>query len=164
MEQQKNNTENFKNEHLQEVSRRQQKPQAKRNPFADYERVNSYAIDLPNTYRPLLIELLKHSYGKGDTYMLKLSIGYRSIYVHGSTAFTVAEVIRDFTQDIVPDNLKPSRDRKDSKIQQERKEIEFAKAKEDLYKGRKALEEDRLLLAAEKEEFQKLKGVEKVGE
>lgn len=84
----------------------------RRNIFEDYTQVNSYELDLPNTQNKLVISL--HQQKLDDkNYLLKWQIGKSSMFIDAKTTFIVSEAMRYLTEDIVPDDLKPTVDIKE---------------------------------------------------
>ncbi len=92
-------------------------PRPRRNIFEDYNQVNSYELDLPNTQNKLVISLHQK---KGDEkdYLLKWQIGKSSMFIDAKTTFIVSEAMRFLTDEIVPDDLKPTSDIKPKEIAQ----------------------------------------------
>ena len=74
--------------------------------FEDCTQVNNYELPLPNTQKKLVLSLHQKNNDK-ETYLLKLQVGVRSIFVDAKIAFVMAETMRFLTDDIVPDELKP---------------------------------------------------------
>ncbi len=95
-----------------------QGPRPRRNIFEDYTQVNSYELDLPNTQNKLVISLHQKKSDEKD-YLLKWQIGKSSMFIDAKTTFIVSEAMRYLTEDIVPEDLKPTSDMK----QKETKEI-----------------------------------------
>jgi len=84
-------------------------PRARRDIFEDYEQVNSYELDLPNTQNKLVISLHKRKNDETD-HLLKWQIGKSSMFIDAKTSFVVSEAMRFLTDDIVPADLKPTFD------------------------------------------------------
>lgn len=79
--------------------------------FKDYEQVNNYELDLPNTQNKLVISLHQKKSDAND-YLLRLGIGRSSIFIDAKTSYIVSEAMRFLTEDIVPPELKPTVDNK----------------------------------------------------
>ncbi len=92
-------------------------PRPRRNIFEDYTQVNSYELDLPNTQNKLVISLHQKKTDEKD-YLLKWQIGKSSMFIDAKTTFIVSEAMRFLTEDIVPDDLKPTVDIKPKEIPQ----------------------------------------------
>ena len=84
-------------------------PRVRRDIFEDYEQVNSYELDLPNTQNKLIISLHKRKNDDTD-HLLKWQIGKSSMFIDAKTSFVVSEAMRFLTDDIVPKELKPTFD------------------------------------------------------
>ena len=84
-------------------------PRPRRNIFEDYSQVNSYELDLPNTQNKLVISLHQMKADK-ENFLLKWQIGKSSMFIDAKTTFIVSEAMRFLTEDIVPDELKPTVD------------------------------------------------------
>lgn len=81
------------------------------NIFDNYEVINSFDVDLPNTSKKLIISLCQSKIDP-ESYLLKWQIGKSSLFIDAKIAFVVSEAMRYITEDIVPDNLKPTSDSK----------------------------------------------------
>jgi len=84
-------------------------PRVRRDIFEDYEQVNNYELDLPNTQNKLVISLHQRKTDETD-YLLKWQVGKSSMFIDAKTAFVVSEAMRFLTDDIVPTELKPTFD------------------------------------------------------
>ena len=84
-------------------------PRVRRDIFEDYDQVNSYELDLPNTQNKLVISLHKSKKDETD-HLLKWQIGKSSMFIDAKTTFVVSEAMRFLTDDIVPAELKPMSD------------------------------------------------------
>lgn len=77
--------------------------------FENYTIKNSYEMELPNTKNKLVVTL--HSKKtENNSYLLKLKIGNANLFFDAKISFIVAEALRFLTDDIVPDDLKPTAD------------------------------------------------------
>lgn len=82
---------------------------ARRNIFDDYKQINSYELDLPNTQNKFAVTLHQRKTDNAQ-YLLKMQVGTNSVFIDAKTAFIVSEAMRFITNDIVPDDLKPTFD------------------------------------------------------
>ena len=81
-------------------------PKQRRDIFEDYNQINSYELDLPNTQHQLVISVHQKKTDKTD-YLLKWQIGKSSMFIDARTTFIVSEAMRFLTDEIVPSELKP---------------------------------------------------------
>ena len=86
---------------------KKQMPKQRRDIFEDYNQVNSYELDLPNTQNKLVISVHQKKTDETD-YLLKWQIGKSSMFIDAKTAFIVSEAMRFLTDEIVPSELKPT--------------------------------------------------------
>ncbi len=94
---------------------KEKNPRVRRDIFEDYNQVNSFELDLPNTQNKMVISV--HQRKTDDTdHLLKWQIGMSSMFIDAKTAFVVSEAMRHLTEDIVPDELKPIADIKQAEI------------------------------------------------
>ncbi len=107
-----NNTQESRANFLKNV--KEKHPRIRRDIFEDYEQVNSYELDLPNTQNKFIISLHKRKSDETD-HLLKWQIGKSSMFIDAKITFVVSEAMRFLTDDIVPAELKPTFDASKSK-------------------------------------------------
>ena len=81
-------------------------PKARRDIFEEYNQINSYELDLPNTQNKLVISVHQKKSDATD-YLLKWQIGKSSMFIDAKTSWIVSEAMRFLTNEIVPTELKP---------------------------------------------------------
>lgn len=91
-------------------------PRVRRDIFEDYNQMNSFELDLPNTQNKMVISVHQRKNDETD-HLLKWQIGQSSMFIDAKTAFVVSEAMRHLTVDIVPDELKPIADIKQAEVQ-----------------------------------------------
>lgn len=90
-------------------------PRVRKDIFEDYNQVNSFELDLPNTQNKMVISVHQRKTDEKD-HLLKWQIGKSSMFIDAKTTFIVSEAMRHLTEDIVPDELKPIADIKQAEV------------------------------------------------
>ncbi len=106
------NRETFLNKH------NKREPYVRRDVFADFEQVNNYELPMPNTQHKLVLSLHKKKTDE-SMHLLKFQIGRNSLFIDAKTAFIVAEALRFLTDEIVPEDLKPTFDKQPEAVTSE---------------------------------------------
>ncbi len=105
------NKQTPKSKFLQHIAR-DSKPIKRRDIFEDYTRINSLDFPLPNTQTMLACEVWQRKDNE-EEYLTKIIVGKGSIFFDTKVSLVVVEMLKELSDGLVPDNLRPGAENAD---------------------------------------------------